>query len=106
MIERILPSQVTAAESFGDDPAAELFPQERLVIARATEKAEGIRYRARLCPAALARLAESAVAVLQGPASPAMAGRSNRQHHALRRLSRRSGRFDQGCRIAGTRCGA
>ena len=37
MIERILPSQATAVESFGDDSAAVLFPQENAVIARAAE---------------------------------------------------------------------
>jgi enterobactin synthetase component D / holo-[acyl-carrier protein] synthase len=68
MIERILPSQVTAVESFGDDPAAELFPQERLVIARATESRRREFATARACArAALDRLGQSAVAVLPGP---------------------------------------
>jgi 4'-phosphopantetheinyl transferase EntD len=68
MIEQILPSQVTAVESFGDDPAAELFPQERLVIARATESRRREFATARACArAALARLGQSAVAVLPGP---------------------------------------
>ena len=64
MIERILPSQVTAAESFGDDPAAELFPQERLVIARATESRRKEFATARACArAALARLGELTAAM-------------------------------------------
>lgn len=68
MIERILPSQVTAAESFGDDPAAELFPQERAIIARATEGRRREFATARACArAALARLGLPAVAVLPGP---------------------------------------
>jgi len=68
MIERILPSQVTAVESFGDDPAAELFPQERLVIARATESRRREFATARACArAALARLGQPGVAVLPGP---------------------------------------
>ncbi len=68
MIERILPSQVTAAESFGDDPNAELFPQERLVLARATESRRREFATARACArAALARLGQPEVAVLPGP---------------------------------------
>jgi 4'-phosphopantetheinyl transferase EntD len=68
MIERILPSQIAAVESFGDDPAAELFPQEHVFIARAVESRRREFATARACArAALARLGRSAVAVLPGP---------------------------------------
>jgi 4'-phosphopantetheinyl transferase EntD len=67
MIERILPFQVTAVESFGDDPAAVLLPEERAVIARATESRRSEFATARVCArAALARLGQPAVAVLPG----------------------------------------
>src|SRR5215831_1984935 len=68
MIERILPSRVAVAEAFGDDPAAELLPQECNVIARATESRQREFATARACArAALARLGQPAVAVLRGP---------------------------------------
>ena len=68
MIERILPSQVTAVESFGDDFAAVLFPQENAVIARATEGRRREFATARACArAAMTRLGLPAVAVLPGP---------------------------------------
>lgn len=68
MIERILPSWVTAVESFGDDPAAELLPQERVAIARATESRRREFATSRACArAALARLGRPAVPVLRGP---------------------------------------
>lgn len=68
MIERILPSQIAAAESFGDDPVAELFPEERAFIERATERRRREFTTARACArAALARLGCPAVAVLPGP---------------------------------------
>jgi 4'-phosphopantetheinyl transferase EntD len=68
MIERILPPQVAAAESFGDDPAAELFPEERLVMARATERRRREFATGRACArAALAQLGRPAVDVLPGP---------------------------------------
>lgn len=67
MIERILPSQVAASESFGDDLAAELLPQERIVIARATESRRREFATARACArAALIQLGRPAVAVLPG----------------------------------------
>ncbi len=67
MIERILPSRVAAAESFGDDPDAELFPPERLFIAWATESRRREFATARACArVALARLGQPAVAVLPG----------------------------------------
>lgn len=68
MIERILPSQVTSAESFGDDPAAELSPGERLVIARATESRRREFATGRACArAALARLGLPPAEVLPKP---------------------------------------
>jgi 4'-phosphopantetheinyl transferase EntD len=67
MIERILPAQVAAVESFGDDPGAELFPQEHVFIARAAETRRREFTTARACArAALARLGLPAVAVLPG----------------------------------------
>jgi 4'-phosphopantetheinyl transferase EntD len=67
MIERILPLQVTSAESFDEDPAAELFPEEYLVIARAAESRRREFAAARACArTALARLGVSAVAILPG----------------------------------------
>jgi 4'-phosphopantetheinyl transferase EntD len=68
MIERILPPRAVAAESFGDDPAARLFPQERVLLARATESRRREFATARACArAAMARLGRPAVAVLPGP---------------------------------------
>jgi 4'-phosphopantetheinyl transferase EntD len=68
MIERILPPRVIAVESFGDDPAAELFPEERAVVARATESRRREFATARACArAALVRLGRPPVAVLPGP---------------------------------------
>jgi enterobactin synthetase component D / holo-[acyl-carrier protein] synthase len=68
MIERILPSRVAAAESFGDDPAAVLFPEEYAVIERASEARQREFATARSCArAALAQLGLPAVAVLPGP---------------------------------------
>src|SRR5690242_12311145 len=68
VIEWILPSRVAAAESFGDDPAAELFPQEFDSIARATELRRKEFATGRACArAALARLGRPSAAVLRGP---------------------------------------
>jgi 4'-phosphopantetheinyl transferase EntD len=68
MIEQILPSRVAATESFGDDPAAELLPQECDAVARATESRRKEFATARACArAALARLGRPSVAVLRGP---------------------------------------
>jgi enterobactin synthetase component D / holo-[acyl-carrier protein] synthase len=68
MIERILPSQVTVAESFGDDPAAVLFPEEYAAIAQATESRRREFATARSCArAALAGLGLPTVAVPRGP---------------------------------------
>jgi 4'-phosphopantetheinyl transferase EntD len=67
MIERILPPRVASAESFGDDPAAVLFPQERAVIARAAESRRREFATARACArTAMARLGQPGVAVLPG----------------------------------------
>jgi 4'-phosphopantetheinyl transferase EntD len=68
MIERILPPPVAAAEAFGDDPAATLFPEERAVIARAAESRRREFTTARVCArTALARLGQPPVPVLPGP---------------------------------------
>jgi 4'-phosphopantetheinyl transferase EntD len=67
MIERILSPQVAAVESFGDDPAAVLFPEESVVIARAREGRRREFATGRACArAAMARLGLPAVAVLPG----------------------------------------
>jgi 4'-phosphopantetheinyl transferase EntD len=67
MIEQILPSKVAAAESFGDDPAAMLFPQERAVIARASEGRRREFATARACARmAMTRLGLPEAAVLPG----------------------------------------
>jgi 4'-phosphopantetheinyl transferase EntD len=68
MIERILPPQVAVAESFGDDPVAVLFPQERMVVARAAESRRMEFATARACArAAMTKLGLPEVAVLAGP---------------------------------------
>jgi 4'-phosphopantetheinyl transferase EntD len=68
MIERILSSQATGAETFGDDPDAVLFPQEYAFIARAVESRRREFATGRACArAALARLGLPARAVLPGP---------------------------------------
>jgi 4'-phosphopantetheinyl transferase EntD len=70
MIERILPSRVAAAEAFEDDADAdaELYPEERVFIARAAESRRKEFATARGCArAALARLGRPPVAVLPGP---------------------------------------
>jgi 4'-phosphopantetheinyl transferase EntD len=68
VIGQIMPASVSVAESFGDDPAAEIFPQERIVVARATEDRRREFATGRACArAAMARLGRPAVAVLPGP---------------------------------------
>jgi 4'-phosphopantetheinyl transferase EntD len=68
MIERILPPPVVAAESFGDDPDAALFPEEQAAVANAVESRRREFATGRACArAALARLGRSAAAVLRGP---------------------------------------
>jgi 4'-phosphopantetheinyl transferase EntD len=68
LIERILPSQVRSSESFGDNDAAELFPQECAFISRASEGRRREFATARACArAALARLGRSPDPVLPGP---------------------------------------
>jgi 4'-phosphopantetheinyl transferase EntD len=67
MIEQILPSQVATAESFGNDPAAVLFPQERAAIACASETRRMEFATARACArAAMTRLGLPEAAVLPG----------------------------------------
>jgi 4'-phosphopantetheinyl transferase EntD len=68
MIERILSPPVVAAESFGDDPGAILYPEEQAIIANAVESRRREFATGRMCArAALARLGQPAVAVLRGP---------------------------------------
>ena len=68
MIEQILPSRVAVVESFGDDPAAVLLPQERAAIARAPESRRREFATARACArTAMTRLGLSEAAVLPGP---------------------------------------
>jgi len=67
MIERILPAQVCAVESFGDDPDAVLLPQEYGAISRAMESRRREFATARSCArTALARLGWPGVAVPRG----------------------------------------
>jgi 4'-phosphopantetheinyl transferase EntD len=57
VIGDILPAAVAAAEAFGDDPDAGVFPEEQEVIARAVDKRRREFTTARACArAALARL--------------------------------------------------
>jgi 4'-phosphopantetheinyl transferase EntD len=67
MIERILPPSVIATEAFGDDPAAELLPEEHAVIARAVEGRQREFATARSC-------ARSALASLGVPPAPLLPG--------------------------------
>ena len=68
MIERILRPPVATAESFGDDPAAALFPEENAIIARAVESRRREFATGRACArAALARLGQRPVPILSGP---------------------------------------
>ena len=68
MIERILPPRAAAAESFGDDPAAVLFPQERAAMARAAESRRREFATARACArTAMTRLGLPEAAVPRGP---------------------------------------
>jgi 4'-phosphopantetheinyl transferase EntD len=65
MIEEVLQSPVEAAEAFGDDPAAMLFPAEHAVIARARERRRREFATARGCArTALARLGQPPVPIL------------------------------------------
>jgi 4'-phosphopantetheinyl transferase EntD len=67
VIERVLPPQVAAVESFGDISDAVLFPEERAAIARAVESRRREFATARACArTALTRLGQPAVAVLPG----------------------------------------
>ena len=67
MIEQILPPQVASAEAFDDAGAAELFPEEQAVIARAVDKRRGEFSTGRACArAALAKLGLPPAAILPG----------------------------------------
>jgi hypothetical protein len=64
--------------------------------------AEGIHYRARLCPCCAGQARPPARCDTPRPARRAeMAGGSNRQHHALHRISRGCSGANQGCRSVG-----
>jgi 4'-phosphopantetheinyl transferase EntD len=68
MIERILPPPVVVAETFGDDPFAVLFPEERAVIARAAESRRREFAAGRTCAhLALIRLGRPPAPVLPRP---------------------------------------
>jgi 4'-phosphopantetheinyl transferase EntD len=68
VIERVLPPEVAAVDSFGDISNAVLFPEERAAIVRAVEGRRREFATARTCArAALARLGQPAAAVLPGP---------------------------------------
>lgn len=68
MIERVLPPQVAAVESFGDIPDAVIFPEERAAIARAADSRRREFATARACARiALTRLGRPTAAVLPGP---------------------------------------
>jgi enterobactin synthetase component D / holo-[acyl-carrier protein] synthase len=68
MIERILHLPVATAETFGDDPAASLFPEEYSVISRAGESRRREFATARACArTALSRLGRQPAPILSGP---------------------------------------
>jgi 4'-phosphopantetheinyl transferase EntD len=65
MIAELLGSPVAAAEAFGDDPAATLFPDEQAIIAKAPQRRQREFATARGCArAALARLGQPPAAIL------------------------------------------
>jgi 4'-phosphopantetheinyl transferase EntD len=67
MLEQILPREVAVAEAFGDQPGADLFPQEEAAIARAVPRRRREFATARACArAALAQLGEPPVPILRG----------------------------------------
>jgi 4'-phosphopantetheinyl transferase EntD len=64
VIDAILPHAVASAEAFGDDPAATLFPEEEVAVARAVERRRRAFATARACGRrALAGLGLPAVAI-------------------------------------------
>lgn len=67
MIGDILPAAVAAEETFGDDPAAEIFPEEQAAIAKAVVKRRQEFTTGRACArAALARLGLPPAPILRG----------------------------------------
>jgi 4'-phosphopantetheinyl transferase EntD len=67
VIGDILPAAVAAEEAFGDDPAAEIFPEEQAAIARAVAKRRQEFTTGRACArAALARLGLPPAPILRG----------------------------------------
>lgn len=68
MIEQILPRVVAAAEAFGDNPAATLFPEEQAIVAKAAQSRQQEFATARACARrALAKLGVPAAPVPRGP---------------------------------------
>lgn len=68
MLHRILPPGIAVAEAFCDDPAAGLFPEEELAVARAIGKRRAEFATARACArAALAQLGVPPAPILRGP---------------------------------------
>ena len=67
MIGDILPAAAAAEEAFGDDPAAEIFPEEQAAIAKAVVKRRQEFITGRACArAALARLGLPAAPIPRG----------------------------------------
>ena len=67
MIGDILPAAAAAEEAFGDDPAAEIFPEEQAAIAKAVVKRRQEFITGRACArAALARLGLPPAPILRG----------------------------------------
>ena len=67
VIGDILPAAVAAEETFGDDPAAEIFPEEREAIGKAVVKRRQEFITGRACArAALARLGLPPAPILRG----------------------------------------
>lgn len=68
MIEQILPPSVVAAEAFGDDPAAILFPEEQAAVVGAVRARQMEFATARACArTAMARLGVPPAPVPRGP---------------------------------------
>jgi 4'-phosphopantetheinyl transferase EntD len=68
MIEKIVPAQVSAVETFGDLPGARLHPEEEAVMATAVERRRREFATGRACArAALARLGVPVGPILPGP---------------------------------------
>jgi 4'-phosphopantetheinyl transferase EntD len=67
VIEEILPASVASAEAFGDEPDAQLWPEERSVVERAIEARQLEFATGRACArSALSRFGVPAVAIVAG----------------------------------------